>query len=152
MKASMVYRIAAVLLLLFAAGHTLAFSQTDPQWGIDPYLHLLRSIQFNVQGFDRTFWDFFLAAGYSVGALYLFAAVLAWQLSRLPAATLALMRLTTWSFALCFAVIAVLSWTYLFVIPIAFSTLIAICLVVAAWLAGKESASAVNQMSSDSRP
>jgi hypothetical protein len=138
MKASIVYRIAAVLLLLFAAGHTLAFHQTDPQWGIDPYLHLLRSIPFDVQGFNRTFWDFFLAAGFSVGALYLFAAVLAWQLSGLPPATLALMRLTTWAFALCFAAIAILSWTYLFVIPIAFSTLITICLVVAAWLSAKE--------------
>src|SRR3954451_2310108 len=77
MKASTFYRIAAILLLLFAAGHTLAFSQTDPQWGIDPFLHLLRSIHFDIQGFDRTFWDFFLAAGFSVGVLYLFAAVLA---------------------------------------------------------------------------
>jgi hypothetical protein len=140
MKASIVYRIAAVLLLLFAAGHTLAFHQTDPQWGIDPYLHLLRSIPFEVQGFDRTFWDFYLAAGFSVGALYLFAAVLAWQLSRLPAGSLALMRVTAWAFALCFAAIAILSWTYLFLIPIAFSTLITLCLVAAAWLAGKESA------------
>jgi hypothetical protein len=142
MKASIVYRIAAVLLLLFAAGHTLAFHQTDPKWGIDPYLHFLRSIYFDVQGFDRTFWDFYLAAGFSVGALYLFAAVLAWQLSGLPAGTLALMRITTWAFALCFAAIAILSWTYLFVIPIAFSTLITICLVLAAWLSGKESARA----------
>ena len=138
MKASTFYRTAAVLLVLFAAGHTLAFSQSDPEWGIDPFLHPLRSIHFDVQGFDRTFWDFFLAAGFSVGVLYLFAAVLAWQLSRLPAATLALMRPTTWSFALSFAAIAVLSWTYLFVIPIAFSTLIALCLAAAAWLAGKE--------------
>jgi hypothetical protein len=138
MKASTFYRIAAVLLLLFAAGHTLAFSQSDPQWGIDPFLHLLRSTHFDVQGFDRTFWDFFLAAGFSVGALYLFAAVLAWQLSRLPAASLALMRPTIWAFALCFAAIAILSWAYLFVIPIAFATLITICLIAAAWLSAKE--------------
>src|SRR3954464_11018175 len=142
MKASTFYRIGAVLLVLFAAGHTLAFRQTDPQWGIDPFLHLLRSIHFDIQGFDRTFWDFFLAAGFSVGVLYLFAAVLAWQLSRLPAGTLALMRVTAWAFALCFAAIAILSWTYLFVIPIAFSTLITICLVAAAWLSTKQGAQA----------
>jgi hypothetical protein len=142
MKASTFYRIAAVLLVLFAAGHTLAFHQTDPQWGIDPYLHFLRSIHFDIQGSDRTFWDFFLAAGYSVGVLYLFTAVLAWQLSRLPPDTLARMRVTAWAFALCFAAIAILSWTYLFVIPIAFSTLITLCLVAAAWLAGNESSRA----------
>ena len=33
MRASLFYRIAAVLLLLFAAGHTLGFRQSDPAWG-----------------------------------------------------------------------------------------------------------------------
>ena len=35
MKASMFYRIAAVLLLLFAVGHTLGFRQSDPKWGVE---------------------------------------------------------------------------------------------------------------------
>jgi hypothetical protein len=60
----------------------------------------MRSIHFDVQGFNRTYWDFFLAAGFSVGVLYLFAAILAWQLGGLPVATLALMRGTVWAFAL----------------------------------------------------
>src|SRR5690348_14879760 len=54
MKASTLYRIAAVLLLLFAVGHTLGFRQSDPSWGIDALLSSLRSIHFNVQGFSRT--------------------------------------------------------------------------------------------------
>src|ERR1051326_2089786 len=113
MKASTLYRIAAVLLLLFAAGHTLGFRQSDPVWGIDALLGSLRSIHFDIQGFNRTFWDFFVAAGFSVGVFYLFAAILAWQLGGLPAATLALIRGTAWAFALCFAVITVVSWRYL---------------------------------------
>jgi hypothetical protein len=32
MKASLLYRIASVLLLLFAAGHTLGFRQNNPEW------------------------------------------------------------------------------------------------------------------------
>ena len=51
----------------------------------------------------------FVAAGFSVGVFYLFAAILAWQLGGLPAATLALMRGTAWAFALCFAAITVVS-------------------------------------------
>ena len=35
MHASTLYRIAAVLLPLFAAGHTLGFRQSDPTWGVD---------------------------------------------------------------------------------------------------------------------
>ncbi len=49
---------------------------------------------FDVQGFSRTYWDLFVAAGFSVGVFYLFAAVLAWQLGGLPAETLAVMRVT----------------------------------------------------------
>src|SRR5215469_948716 len=103
MKPSLFYRIAAVLLLLFAIGHTLGFRESDPAWGVDTLRGLMRSIHFEVQGFSRTYWDLFVAAGFSVGVFYLFAAVLAWQLSRLPPETLAVMRVTAWAFALCFA-------------------------------------------------
>jgi hypothetical protein len=138
MKASMFYRIAAVLLLLFAVGHTLGFRQSDPKWGVDALLGSMRSIHFDVQGFNRTYWDLFVAAGFSVGVFYLFAAVLAWQLSRLPAAALSRMRGTAWAFALCFAAITVVSWRYLFIIPIAFSIVITLCLTAAAWLSAKQ--------------
>jgi hypothetical protein len=137
MKASTLYRVAAVLLLLFAAGHTLAFRQTDPTWGVDTLQTSMRTIRFDVQGFSRTYWDFFLGAGFSVGVLYLFAAILAWQLGSLPAATLASMRVTSWAFALCFAAIAILSWKYLFAVPIAFSSVITACLAAAAWRSTK---------------
>ena len=138
MKASTFYRIAAVLLLLFAVGHTLGFRRSDPIWGIDGLLSSLRSIHFDVQGFNRTYWDLFVAAGFSVGVLYLFAAILAWQLGGLPVATLALMRGTAWAFALSFAAITVVSWRYLFIIPIAFSIAITACLTAAAWISAKQ--------------
>lgn len=137
MKARVFYRIAAVLLLLFAVGHTLGFRQSDPQWGVDALLGSMRSIHFDVQGSSRTYWDFFQAAGYTVGVFYLFAAILAWQLGSLPAASLTLLRGTAWAFALCFAAITVVSWRYLFVMPITFSIVITLCLTAAAWLSAK---------------
>jgi len=137
MKASVFYRVAAVLLLLFAVGHTLGFRESDPKWGVDALLGSMRSIHFDVQGFDRTYWDLFVAAGFSVGVFYLFAAILAWQLGGLPATTLTLMRGTAWAFALCFAAITVVSWRYLFILPIAFSLVITVCLISAAWLSSK---------------
>jgi hypothetical protein len=138
MSASMFYRIAAVLLLLLAVGHTLGFRQSDPQWGVDALLASMQSVHFEVQGFNRTYWDLFVAAGFCVGIFYLFAAILAWQLARLPAATLALMRGTAWAFAVCFAAITVVSWRYLFMLPVAFSILITFCLSAAAWLSAKQ--------------
>jgi hypothetical protein len=139
MKAQILYRIASVLLLLFAAGHTLGFRQSDPTWGVDALLASMRSIHFDVQGFSRTYWDLFLAAGFSVGVFYFFAAVLAWQLGGLPAETLAHMRVTVWALALCFAAISIVSWRYLFILPIVFSIVITVCLAAAAWLSARTS-------------
>ena len=138
MKASIVYRVSAVLLVLFAVGHTVGFHQSDPKWGVDALVSSMRSTHFDVQGFNRTYWDLFVAAGLTVGVLYLFAAVLAWQLGGLPAETVAHMRGIVWAFALCFAAITVVSWRYLFLIPVGFSAVITVCLTLAAWLSSKQ--------------
>jgi hypothetical protein len=132
-KASMLYRIAAVLLVLFAIGHTLGFRQSDPKWGLDPLLGSMKSLHFDMQGFSRSYWDLFVAAGFCVGIFYFFSAILAWQLGGLPAETLARMRGIAWAFALCFAAITVVSCMYLFILPIAFSALITLLLIAAAW-------------------
>jgi hypothetical protein len=136
-KPSILYRISSVLLLLFAVGHIVGFCQSDPTWGVDALLGSMRSVHFDVQGFSRTYWDLFLAAGFSVGVFYLFAAVLAWQLGGLPAETLAVMRVTVWALALCFAAITVVSWRYLFILSIVFSMVITLFLTAAAWLSAK---------------
>jgi len=136
MKASMFYRIAAVLLLLLDAGHTSGFPWSDPKWGVD--LGPMRSTHFDILGFSRTYWDFYVGFGLFVSVFVLLAVVLAWQLGRLPPESLALMRSTAWAFALCFAAITVVSWRYLFIIPIAFSIVITLCLTAAAWLSAKQ--------------
>jgi hypothetical protein len=137
MKAFIFYRVAAALLLLFAVGHTLGFRQSDPSWGVDSLLSSMRSIHFDVQGVHRTYWDLFVGAGLAVGVFYLFSAVFAWQLGGLPAEALERMRGIAWAFALCFAAITVVSWRYLFVVPIVFSIVITVCLISAAWLSSK---------------
>ena len=137
MKASLFYRIASVLLLLFAIGHTLGFRQNNPEWGVSAVIDLMRSIHFDAQGFNRTYWDFFSAFGLFFSVFLLFAAVLAWQLAGLPAEIFARMRGTAWALAISFAAVTVLSLRYAFLIPIVFSALITICLIAAAWLPAK---------------
>jgi len=138
-KARILYRVSSVLLLLFAAGHTFGFRQNNPSWGADAVLGLMRSVHFDAQGFTRTYWDFFSAFGLFVSVFLLFAAVLAWLLSRLPAETLARVRSIAWALAICFAAITFVSWRYVFTIPIVFSIVIAACLTAAAWLTPKTS-------------
>jgi len=137
MKASMFYRIAVVLLLLFAAGHTFGFRQNNPEWGADAVLGLMRSVHFDAQGFTRTYWDFFSAFGLFFSVFLLFAAVLAWLLGGLPPETLSRVRSIAWALAICFVAVTAVSWRYAFTIPIVFSAVITVCLVVAAWLSAK---------------
>jgi hypothetical protein len=139
MKARILYRISSVLLLLFAAGHTFGFRQNNPAWGAGAVLGLMRSVRFEAQGFTRTYWDFFSAFGFFLSVFLLFAAILAWQLGRLPAETLARVRSIAWALALCFAAITVVSWRYAFTTPIVFSIVITVCLTGAAWLTPKTS-------------
>lgn len=137
LKASVLYRIASILLLLFAAGHTLGFRKIDPRWGVDSLIASMRAIHFDAQGFSRSYWDFYTGFGLSVTVFLLFAAFLAWQLGGLPAKSLAGMRGIAWALALCFAVVTVLSWGYFFIVPVVFSSVVTICLVGAAWLSAK---------------
>src|SRR5437868_14838312 len=138
MKASVFYRIAAVLLVLFAVGHTVGFRQSDPNWGVDALLGSMRSIHFDAQGFTRTYWHFFTAFGLFFSVFLVFAAVLAWLLGGLPPETLARVRSIAWALAICFVAVTALSWRYAFTTPIVFSIVITLCLTAAAWLSARQ--------------
>ena len=137
MKASLLYRFASVLLILFALGHTLGFRRVDPRWGVDSIIGALRSTHFEVQGLNRTYWDFYTGFGLFVTVLLIFVAVLSWQLGSLSKESLLRMPLVTWGLAACFVLVTVLSWKYFFVMPMIFSGVITICFILAAWIAGK---------------
>src|SRR5215467_13728883 len=85
-KARVLYRIAAVLLLLYALGHGLGFRQINPEWqGTAALIQSMQSIHFDAQGFDRTYWDFFSAFGFFCSVFLLFSATVAWLLGGLRA-------------------------------------------------------------------
>jgi hypothetical protein len=130
-----IYRIAAVLILLFDVGHSAGYPWSDPSWGVD--LRTIQSSHFQVIGFSRTYWDFYVGFGLFVSVFLILAAILAWQLSSLPAETLRLVRVTAWALTICFAAVTVLSWMFFFTIPIAFSAVITVCLFIGAWRSAK---------------
>lgn len=129
MTGRVLYRIAAVLILLFDLGHSTGYPWSDPKWGVDTAA--MRSSHFQILGFSRTYWDFYVGFGLCESVLFLLAAVLAWQLGSVPAQSFRLLRLTAWALSLCFAALTVLSWMFFFTIPIVFSGLITVCLIAA---------------------
>ena len=136
MKASLLYRIASILMLLFAAGHTFGFRQIDPTWGVDSLVQSMKSIHFDANGSDRTYWDFFVGFGLFVTVLMVFASIVVWQFSNLRAETLAQVRMGAWAFVVCFGVVAYLSWRYVSLVPFISSVAILLCLTAAAWISG----------------
>ena len=138
MRASWLYRTAAILLLLFAAGHTLGFRQNNPEWRAGAVIESMQSLHFDAQGFSRTYWDFFSAFGLCFSVFLLFASVLAWQLGGLPAETFARVRGIAWALAICFAAITALCLKYAFTTPLVFSIVITVCLIAGAWVPEKK--------------
>jgi hypothetical protein len=121
------FRIAAVLIVLLDLGHTLGYPWSDPAWSVD--LRAMQSAHFNVLGSTRTYWDFYVGFGLSISVFLLLPALMAWQLGMPDARRV---RGTAWFLVAVFAAITALDCVYFFVIPIVFSAVITLCLTAAA--------------------
>ena len=100
----------------------------------DAPITTLKTTQFQVQGFTRTYWGFYTGFGFFVTVLLLFAAVLAWQLGGMAPGVLAAMPLLTWGFATCLLAVTWLSFRYFFYPPLVLSALVTLCLIAGAWM------------------
>jgi hypothetical protein len=74
-----------------------------------------------------------MAAGLTVGLLYLFSAALAWQLGTLRPEVRKELRVACWAFALAYAAVTAVSVVYLFPIPTGFSAFVTLLLATGAW-------------------
>jgi len=135
MTASLLYRIASMLLLLFAVANTFVFRRTYANWGVDSVVGAMRNARFEIQGLQRTFWDFYTGFGLFTTVFLFFAAVLAWQLGSLPKDQLKSLSVVTWALALCLLSVSVLSWKYFLVTTGVAYSFVALLLVLAAVLA-----------------
>ncbi len=131
MTSARLYRVASVVLVLFAVGHSLGFRKVDPRWNADATVAAMKTT-FQVQGQTRSYWDFFTGFGFFSAGLVLFCAILAWQLSTLPAEILSRLKLLRWAFAGCFAALTAITSVYVFPVPTVFSAVVTILLVLAA--------------------
>jgi hypothetical protein len=97
-------------------------------------------VHFDIMGFNRSFWDFYIGFGLLATVFLLFSALLAWQLGSLVKEYPKAVRDIAWPFAITQIAVAVLSWTNFFYPPAITSTVIAVCLLFAAWLSGRAKA------------
>ena len=135
MTATLLYRTACVLLLLFAIGHTVGFLKFVPttKEGV-AVRDAMDSVQFPFGSGNFTYGGFYRGFGLFCTAYLLFTAFLAWHLGGMARTNPQSIVTLSWVFfALQLASIA-LAWKYFFAPPIVFSTLVAVCSGWASWL------------------
>lgn len=135
MSATLLYRIAAVLLILFAAGHTVGFLKFKPPTAEGVAVRdAMDTVQFSVGSGKSTYGDFYRGFGLFCTVYLLFTSFLAWHLGGMARTNPQSIATLSWVFfALQLASIA-LAWKYFFAPPIVFSTLAAVCSGWASWL------------------
>jgi cytochrome bd-type quinol oxidase subunit 1 len=134
MNVGRLYKIASVLLFLFAIGHTtgLLKPKSFGKEG-DEVFAAMHTVPVHVMGSNHTFWDFYVGFGLLVSILFVFTGVWAWQLSSLWERQREAVKALAWPFFLCQTAVAVLCGTNFFLVPIVFSVLISLSTGLAAY-------------------
>jgi hypothetical protein len=135
MKATWLYRIAAVVFLLFAAGHTFGFLsfRAHSAEGIAVF-DAMNNVSFEEDGRSYSYGKFYRGFGLSCSVAMLFSAFIAWHLGSLAAKSPQAIGALGWVFCAVQLAGAYLSWKYFGPPPVVFSLALALCLGWAAWL------------------
>jgi hypothetical protein len=134
-NATILYRIAAVLLILFAVGHTLGFLSFKPDSAEGQAVRdAMNSVRFDFNGSRYSYGDFYKGFGLMVTAYLLFSAFLAWHLSGLASVQPGSIGWLAWMFVAAQMACLVLSVMFFFLLPTLISAALVVCLAWAAWL------------------
>ena len=129
------------VLILYTIGHTWGALLSTPQSGAgsDAVLSSMRTVHFDVEGFDRSWYGFYFGFGLMDSIFFLFSAFVTWFLGGLdPQQQRALTSLTGALFITHLAGV-VLVWSYFFTVPGIFQTAVA-ALLGFAWFKSMRSA------------
>ncbi len=135
MRPSILLRVAAILMFVHFAGHTLGMLQ-PPSHGPEEIavIQQMKAHSFNVMGSNRAYWDFFLGFGFDASLTMLLQAVLLWLLASLVKTNPAVARPFIAVFILAWTASAVLCLKYFFVAPTVFAVLM-VAVLAGAWAA-----------------
>ena len=118
MKPSLLLRVASILTLLFAVGHSLGGLSLWSPAGETEVLGAMRSFHFDASGVSRTYLDFYLGFGFILSVYLLAQAIALWQLASLARTDANRVRPLIGTFFLASVASAFLSWRYIFLVPV----------------------------------
>ena len=136
MGATLLYRIAAIIFVLFAVGHTYGFLSLRPA---SPegraVLDAMNKVHFDVGGRSFTYGGFYRGFGLSCTVSLILSAFLCWHLGQLARSNPAAIGALGWVFFAAQVVGVVLSFRYFGVPPMILSSIVTVMVGVAAFLA-----------------
>jgi hypothetical protein len=136
MSATSLYRIAAVVFVLFAFGHTFGFlSFRPPSLEGRAVYDSMNNVNFQIGGRSFSYGNWYRGFGLTITVSMLFSAFLSWHLAGLAKSNPGAIGALGWAFFAVQAVGVVVSLLYFGLPPTVFSVLIAALVGAAAWLA-----------------
>jgi hypothetical protein len=129
MSPTLLYRIAALLFLLFAAGHTLGFLKFTPPTAEGVAVRdAMNNVHFQIGRATFSYGGFYVGFGLYVTVYLLFSVYLAWHLGGLASRDPGAIGALGWVFFAVQLASLVLCWIYFSVPPTVLSALVAVCL------------------------
>ena len=139
MRATVWFRISAVMLVLFAAGHTFGFLTFRPPTaeGLAVW-NAMNNVRFTVHGTTLSYGHFYVAFGLSITAADLLGAWIAWALGSMAQRGAPGVRMIAWAMVVWQVVGIVLAMMFIAAKPAISSAIVAGCLAVAAAMSRTE--------------
>ena len=137
MSTTLWLRIAAVIQLVFTAGHSMGGLSKWSPMGDNDVLHRMTTVRFSTMGVQRSYLDFFMGFGWLLAVVMLMEAVLFWQVGSLVRTQPLVARPMIAVFIVVTVAAGILSWRFLFPVPALFTVAVAIPLAIAYVQAGR---------------
>jgi hypothetical protein len=130
-------RIAAVISLVFAVGHTLGGLKGWSPLGDNDVLTAMKTYRFDVEGVNRSYYEFYRGFGFILAVYLLLQTALLWLLAGVSRANRILAAPLVWTFFVASIAIGLLCWKFLFPVPVYFNAALIVCLAWASIAVGR---------------
>jgi hypothetical protein len=125
MKATLLYRVASVVFLLFAAGHTFGFLKFKPLSAEGLAVRDgMKNVFFSVGSRQFSYDGFYTGSGFYITGYLIFSAFLSWHMGELATSAPQAIGSLGWSFAALEAVGLVRSWICFFPLTAVFAAVV----------------------------
>jgi hypothetical protein len=148
---TLLLRNASVISLLFAAGHIRGGLKKWSPMGENEVLNAMATVRFETMGASRSYLDFFMGFGWSIGVFMLLQTMLLWQMGSMARTNAVHVRPMIALFALANLASGMIAWRFILPVPAVFSGVLVLVLVASYAVAKERSGLSGNALAVEQR-